>query len=1827
MSSRTESQTVIHTRQTSWQHLQDVCGLVYVLSSACLGIYALVTFREYMDNNLYWPSFRSSSLQILLSDLLNMRLDTVLGGSATTVTLTGTLCASLDTNATLVSPTYARKIMYTEVSAVAPAITSIRQVDTIDIAGMAIPYCWVDLNRRWELAFTRARQARCDATERHNAAMYFEAVYRNVDFVEWVHTFYGPFMSSIGDAVQSTPHGVQWMTYMLQHSWVPVDDEATYWLSYNLTAFTLNWSNGHRPGISETFGIQNAVGVVRHIQIKTLAPEKVQEATWTSFSMAPSLLFGMTVLGENQSLVRNHANWFGAWDRLQMTQLIAQNNFDIGRGAVASQVGPLGAIDMKFLDVPTALRLYVESFEAQVNTLMQSNNRFRLAFESTPPQSVFPTPQQWINSALSFTGGALFCLGGHPTLFAQESFRFDDPCNGDVDQRLSVVWSPTTSLFAATLVDAVAWSQAATLCDSSDPCHHLFGVSSMVFDALAPLSNTNTTLTVIDRTAAMNISIMQFVYTGFDVQIASQPSILEGDPWSVFGWMMVYEWVTGSREVVAFHGDIATLTLISRQYSPAVSTISDRSITQSFAAYLWWVALYVSVVLGFVALLTSATWVPSQHSLQRNWFVFNRVAGSNWIGRPFLVVRGIVAMLCLATAPASRSSFGDLSVLVDTRRSAWISMMLSGESLWVTYVLNELLCHATAPYTRLYAPTSCLLVWTMYVFVDVAFPPSLVTTMDRQCQVTAISSNVVCSSGTLSVGHPSRLLVLGCIHVMSIVVTASVVRACHRIHVASYSPTLLLPGAVMAFMNEAGGCLGFWSLDSASLAMCGILRFSWRSDVYLFDINLWLLMQTDHFEFKRCDPVLRFPHAFERLVIACRSGVASTRTSAKVQSATMIKIFKLPHSIRRSLGNPSKSTELRKPARLTMAFPTHSPFVDVLLIENNSIRKTIKAKLLAVVVLLYVLCTLVGSIVYAMETAAAILGNDFYWAEFSTAHTHVFLANVINLHALNTRSGVLPLNSATLMASTSPNNGSAVDSTIVFSDTLGHRELYETQPLDKVIGNLRLMDPCAMPYMFTQYCWVDFGMQWEMAATSARQARCQQRMRSNGAVYMEGVLRNFRSWSEWETCWGSAFHVGVGLTLAKTLIGRTWLASTKLASSLMGGVATEVAYWRNTHNITEFVLQWQSMRSVGMSDVVRIKNALGFEYPITLNSKLTKFSPAQPTSVKMYWGFAGDLWAISSNGTQVTGLSLVRSSSEFAFANVTREMLLADNYTFQTPYISGLAQFTTSVGPFGVVDMVYVACPHELSRASIALVDALSTLIYNDETAHSDFDAVPHKNYITMFPFQWLGGAIRVTGGDLMCGNDNPTMLALTPQETQLYTGFSTSKPCETSSVEEFAPDEYLALFALLAFDANHHLAPADLVDFCTMDTYAESDCASSYAETFRFSAKYNATFFPLQAAMTKAYEAVRPLHVDFLQFIVNTTEPSLFRLELLDKTHSNRAWLFVSWCYLYDWVAGQREVVSFQGDVGTITTVSASYTAQSFLPKPSEVPTDLSLVLWTCVQYMTVLICVLAFFVFAYAVAARGNVEEANIFRMSRLVGLVWAGRPFLFARSISAMLYLNTATLLLEDRGGVLGFESVPQLWYNMMLASVELQWFVFVLNDAFSCVTQHYTSFYAGKSAWVASFAVWVWMQLRPNVVDAQLDRVCAAVNMDYALHCDSGVVEIGRVSYVFSSMGICLASVVGTFVVEKYIRQTDTALDIPSLLLSSQAKYVLNLSGWIWCGTYYMDKSTALMAGVISLEWNHKLYMFDIKKWRHFVVCRSALNDAAPDKLRHAIPILE
>ncbi|KAF0686733.1 Aste57867_21481 [Aphanomyces stellatus] len=1813
----------IQPKRSVIHHIVNAVGLAYAVTSVVFGFCSLYIMAQYAENNLFWPTYLSADIEAVLTNVINAKLA---GTTQHTVTSLNVATAHVvDRRVGLeTSPTYARSRLYSdELAAIGPAIASLRQVAIEDVALLSTPYCWLDLQRRWQVAVSDARQRRCDAAERENGAVVVEAIFRNIPLAAWMTIYGNTFMSSIGHVLTRSPEGRLWLDAMDQHSWPTVADEVAVWAQHNLTTFRLQWGNRHAVGVHEIMTIENALGVSSVVHIKNV-PSTGGGLVWTSATMFESFSSLMVAIpfGSNQSLVRNDATWIGMtsphWVELDIT---GGAPLGVVPQAVHDSLGPLGSIDLKFQSVPSALLDAVDAFHTAFLGLLRTNTKFASHIAGHPPQTIFPTPRRWQNPALVFAGGNPLCALSISTDYIQPSFGFDDECVSVNSRPFGLTWSMETSLFAAAFVDETAWGNVPQLCQRSSNCDVLYNVP---FRELASWLQTTVpidTATVQAALAPLHLAFIQFIFahdgsvildTQFLIDDTSDPS------WSVVGWMSIFEWAQGSREVVSFQGDMDSRTIVSTAYAPQVVLNGNSDVGLSIAKYLWWVAAYTSACLSTAVVFLLRAFYHHRNDTLTNWFTLNRVAGSAWAGRLILTVRGVLATVCLSTAPVGVVQDDSYAYLTYSPRPRWVTMALAGESLWLTYTLQELLCQTTFPNTQAHAHWGSLLAWLALVVVDTFVPPSFDTAIHRTCSAQGVDNLIVCSSATVVIGHYSRLLRLSSIHVASTLSTMALVYVWRRTKAKGMSPsiacpTLLLPGSALSFMYTQPSPLGYWTLDYTSLAMSGIVNFNLGQANFILDINLWVLMQTDHFEFIRCDACMRFPHAFERVVVVNRSVFGDTshswyRSGSRGSLAPTLRTLKAQLSQKMSFRRRSTVQVTKAPTRLTLAAIPHVHPV-------TKPRRRYWRYLWQYGVVAYALATLVGNVLYATVTARSIFYNDFFWVDFSAAGTQAFLGNLLNGVLVAAQKSSLVLDSASCAALTPSNN--ATTPSIAFSDVLARRVLHTPMGLDAVIANLRSMNPCAMPYMFTQYCWVDFGLVWEMAPTAARQTRCALD-RTNGAVYLEAILRNLRNWDEWDACWGTSFGFGIAKPLKSRSDGKAWLEQTR---ALAPPVAEEAQYWR-ANAITQFSLQWQNYKRLGMTNVFRMQNAVGMQFPLTLSVTTGAFQMDVQSSMKMYWNFASDLWAVAANTTSVSQRSLIRGSPNFAFANTTREALLVYNESLESPFTSGFAVLATTLGPFGAVDMKYVPCPTELTQLYASFMAAVVGLLFSNALAQSTFLAIAHKSYIMVTPPPLLLNPTIVSlGGNLLCGSDVP------PSTQTFYGGFAVSRPCHSDAIEYLVPDSYEVLFAMLGYGAatSSNLNP-DVIDaWCAMDGFADTTCATTYQQSALFLRAYNSTFGPLHAAAVRASRSTSVLPVSLVQFILNGTEPMMFQQLLLDA--STRSWPFMGWCYLYEWAAGLREVVSFQGDVGSITTISAYYTPLTFVPNPSEVPSDLALVLRTCILYITALFLVHTVFVLVYAIVSRGHIEYANVFRISRLVGLVWAGRPFLFVRSMSAMIYLNTSSLALTQRGAMTGLVPPHVAWFNLLLASLELQWFVYVLNDAFSCVTQHFTSFYAGKSAWAASIVVWIWMQERPNSATAALDRTCTAIDMDLELTCDSGVLEIGRVSYLFVSMAICFSSVAVCYVVEKYIRQSGSTLDIPSLLLSSQAKYMLDFATWSCCGTYYIDKATALMAGIVSAEWKGVIYLFDVKKWRFFVVPRPDLEASVEEKFKHAIPILE
>ncbi|OQS05482.1 hypothetical protein THRCLA_02392 [Thraustotheca clavata] len=173
-------------------------------------------------------------------------------------------------------------------------------------------------------------------------------------------------------------------------------------------------------------------------------------------------------------------------------------------------------------------------------------------------------------------------------------------------------------------------------------------------------------------------------------------------------------------------------------------------------------------------------------------------------------------------------------------------------------------------------------------------------------------------------------------------------------------------------------------------------------------------------------------------------------------------------------------------------------------------------------------------------------------------------------------------------------------------------------------------------------------------------------------------------------------------------------------------------------------------------------------------------------------------------------------------------------------------------------------------------------------------------------------------------------------------------------------------------------------------------------------------------------------------------TKASLYQINLLEP--SENYWNFYGWCLLYDWIAGIREVVNFEGDIASITTVTFHDPLITFTADATEIPNSFASILLGCNIYITwILVCV-AGLTALYAILLKRSFEGINLFELNRVVGHTWAGRTVLTVRSITTIWMLNTAPFHLKivNRATYLTSPQLPS--YQTILATSEVTWLVY-------------------------------------------------------------------------------------------------------------------------------------------------------------------------------------
>ncbi|CAK4664147.1 unnamed protein product [Aphanomyces euteiches] len=1635
--------------------LQDWTGWLYALASACLGIYGCWLMSLYHENDLFWPRFRELDTQNALIAIWNSKLELTMYADPFEIldpllalprSIHGTISNSISFN-------YPRTLLYSQLTDAKTAIASLRTLEVPDVTyTLNSQYCWVDFNKTWELGHTVARQARCQALYFENAAMYLEAVLRNIDFHAWIESYDDVFTNAVGNDLMETPEGTQWLQYIHGHEWREIQVEAAVWAQFNLTVFAQQWANHYQMGIKETITLKNALGQEHPLQIKLIAPQE-RGTMWTSSNLYAEFENDLWAMATNQSLVRQSVNFFAWTNPTTIEAYVVPFPLNTLNQVTHDELGEMGSIDLIWLQPPKSLMDGLRWFRRQVIHALETNPRFAATFESIKPLAFHPSLTQWRDRPLVFYGSNPMCSSGMPLPFIQNAFGFDDSCA--VQMPFVVTMSAFNALFAASILNMSGISAACDAAqlvapDSVDGCK--VQMKSLAL-ALGDLPVLPFVAAIRSDIESMRLGAIQYVGNGSSISIQEQLLVDDKEPaWTACSWMALYDWGMGQREAVSFQGDKATFNVLSSVQHSYEGSPNPSDVRTSIGLGFLSAVVLVSSVMCCVLLLATFIWIQRRAHVGVNWFMVNRVAGMIWIGRPLLCLRGVAAILCLSTAPIHPSTTANnVLQLSSSPRSVFESTVLAGDALWLAYVFIDLLY----PFTR---------------------------------------------------NHAAR---------------------------------------------------------------------------YVFDVTLWLVFDYDTY--------------------VCRDEIDRTLTSGSMtNSFKLFRIFPLPPT--QLIKAQSRLTAQSSPHRRRSS--TTLELAGFVLIEARWYARLASVFLGFAVVL----SSLVGSYFYMFITTAQAMANDFYWADFNSTGTHAYLANVLNKHLMLNRSQSIALDDAAIADIQS--DYSSMDNSILFSDSSARRVMSnEMTALPIAIANLRRMDPCKMPWMFTQYCWVDFAKEWEMANSKRRQERCRVDM-DNGAVYLDSVLRNTRSWSELESCWGDSLDVAIFQALRETKEGTAWLAQVRSVST---SVAAESAHW-SSHGLTRFALQWQNYKLLGISDEMQIQNALGTRNPLTLSFIEPTYRLEHETSRKMYWSLASDLSEIESNLTMISKGSLIRSSGHFAFENVAMEQVLMENLTLANPLTPGFAAFQATIGPFGSVDMKYISYEIDLPSAAASIV---GIAIFQSGGTTSVPVAATEKLHLAI--------SIRLAGRQHCNKWRKYPVWKRSVDSASVNRYFSVSSVCSNYFMEYLKPDEFMLVFGLLGLRAMERLSTDDIAQLCSWDVDREINCVDIYAASIEFLGNYSHLVSPLEGPAREAYIDAIALNITTIQFIMNETTPELYQRQLL--TLEDSAWMFYGWCYMYDWVVGNREVVSFQGDVSTVTTISSYKEKMSLKPDPSEIPRDFSYLVQFSIKFVTALSIGLGSWIAVYTLIERGQIEGYNLFRLNRLVGLVWTGRLFIFIRSISAVILLSTLKVSMVKRGTATAF-TLPRLaWYDMILASLELHWFIYLLNDALSCFTRLRTAWYASKCTWLTSALVLLWMACRSNQLTAQINRQCIAKDMDYALVCNSGVVEIGNMTFLLFSVAICFFSVLTIMAFDKYVWKSKQTIDCRSLLLSAPAKYILDFEHWVYDNVFYVDRATALMTGIISIVWRDKFYLLDIKKWRILVISRPTLSASAPRRFHFAVPIYE
>ncbi|EQC36481.1 hypothetical protein SDRG_05935 [Saprolegnia diclina VS20] len=345
---------------------KTLLGLAYVALSMACSVYYTRLLSPHMVNDLYWPSFGLHGAHTYLLDLYRVHLWTASNGSIDAFDASNALLKDYDKPSTMldVQPSYPRAILLSEQTSVRTAVEAIRSLSVELTFSLFTQYCWVDVQKRWELGHTAARQARCAAQYANNAAVILEPHLRIVEWAHFLERFETAFMFSVGNAVVASPGGVDWLA-SVQDAFVSVEDEVGFWLSHGLTHFTLQWGNTLTIGIHETLSVVDAFGGAQQLSIASMT-HMGRGALWTTGILYWYLFDDLWISAmTNGSLVRSASNFMAnnsLGPSVSMEDMAGVYPFTPASIIVHDALGPFVSIDSFYVAPPGSMQAFTAAF-------------------------------------------------------------------------------------------------------------------------------------------------------------------------------------------------------------------------------------------------------------------------------------------------------------------------------------------------------------------------------------------------------------------------------------------------------------------------------------------------------------------------------------------------------------------------------------------------------------------------------------------------------------------------------------------------------------------------------------------------------------------------------------------------------------------------------------------------------------------------------------------------------------------------------------------------------------------------------------------------------------------------------------------------------------------------------------------------------------------------------------------------------------------------------------------------------------------------------------------------------------------------------------------------------------------------------------------------------------------------------------------------------------------------------------------------------------------------------------------------------------------------